>query len=602
MPPAENRSSRISLDLAICFGLLLAISAVYSQAGNFDFTNYDDPGYVTENSYVRAGLTPASVSWAMKAVVLGNWTPVTLLSHMLVCQWFGLQSGIHHLVNVLFHALATLLLFLALRRSTGATGPSGFVAAVFALHPLHVQSVAWVAERKDVLSAFFFFLALYAYVLYTEHPTLPRYLSVIVSFALGLMSKPMLVTFPLVLLLFDLWPLRRSPRLRLLWEKLPLFALSAASSVVTYLVQRSTGAVAPTPPLTRIENALLSYVTYIAQTFDPTGLAVFYPFPKSVSPWQGIAALAVLLGVSALAIWTWRRAPYLAVGWFWYLGTLLPVIGLVQVGSQSHADRYTYIPMVGLSLALAWGAMDAATHLAARWPPAKLILTGAALALPALCILRSSQEALYWQNSGTLFQRAIDVTSGNWIAEGNLGRYLMDQPGRRVEAMDHLEAALRIEPNDAQSHNNLGLCLFASGLCSSAVPHFEESLRLKPGAVQPLNNLGVCLMRGGDYTGAIPYFEAALRASPDSADIHLNLGATLSKVPGRNLDAIPELEAALRLRPDDPDAHFALGLVFADAGRPLEAISHLEVGQRIRPDPAISLTLQKLYSSTSRTP
>jgi len=595
MLAGNSHLKRIGLDLAICAGLLLAISAVYTQAGGFDFTNYDDPGYVTENPHVRAGLTPASISWAMKAVVVGNWTPVTLLSHMLVCEWFGLQSGIHHLVNVLFHALATLLLFFALRCSTGAPAPSGFVAAVFALHPLHVQSVAWVAERKDVLSALFFFLALYGYVLYTEHPTLPRYLSVFVSFALGLMSKPMLVTFPFVLLLFDLWPLRRLPRLRLLWEKLPLFALSAASSVVTYLVQRSAGAVQPTPLLTRIENALLSSITYLAQTFYPVRLAVSYPFPKSISPWHGIAALVVLLGVSALAIWTWRRTPYFAAGWFWYLGTLVPVIGLVQVGSQSHADRYTYIPMVGLSLALAWGAVDVATHVAARWPRAQPILTGAALVLTALCILRSTQEASYWQNSGTLFQRAIDVTDGNWIAEENLGRYLMDQPGRLAEALDHLEAALRMEPNDAQSHNNLGLCLLASGLCSSAIPHFEEALRLKPGSMLPLNNLGVCQMHSGNYTGAVPYFEAALRDQPDSAEVHLNLGATLAKIPGRNLDAIPELEAALRLRPDYREAHFVLGLLLADLGRPLEAISHLEAGQRIQPDPAISLTLGKLY-------
>lgn len=590
MLPAENRRSAFLLTYAVCLALVLAISAVYAQVVHFDFLLYDDPNYLTENPYVKAGLTPLGIRWALHATVLGNWTPVTLLSHMLASQLFGLNSGMHHLVNVVFHALSAMLLFFALRRATGAPAQSGFVSIVFALHPLHVQSVAWIAERKDVLSGFFFFLALYLYVLYAEKPNLARYLAVLSAFALGLMSKPMLVTLPFVLLLFDVWPLRRADWPRIVWEKLPLFAVSAGFSVVTYYVQQTAGAVQATPLPARIENALVSYVTYLGQTLWPVRLAVFYPFPKSIEAWQAAGAAALLLGVSALAIRTWRRMPYFAVGWFWYFGMLVPVIGVVQVGSQSHADRYTYLPMVGLLLALAWGAAD----VVARWPSAQAVIVAAALVCGVLCIFRSSAEASYWQNSGALFERAIDVTADNWLAEGVLGQYLMYQPGRRIDAIDHLEAALRIEPGDAQAHNNLGICMLESGLCASAIPHFQAAIRAYPSAVQPLNNAGVCFMNTGDYAQAAQYFEDALRSNPGLADIHLNLGVTLSKLPGRSPDAIREMETALRLRPDYADAQFALGMLLVDLGRTQEAISHLEAGLRTHPDPGISRTVANL--------
>ncbi len=573
--------------------MILAIFAVYAQVVHFDFTNYDDPGYVTENAHVLAGLTSSSIRWAFTAVAVGNWMPVTLLSHMLDCQLFGMNSGMHHLVNVGFHALSALLLFATLGRATRETVLSAFVAAVFALHPLHVQSVAWVAERKDVLSAFFFFLGLYCYVLYTERPSVSRYMLVLGTFCLGLMSKPMLVTFPFTLLLFDAWPLRRIQWPRILWEKLPLFALSAASALVTYFIQRSAGAVQLIPFDSRMGNALISYLTYIGQMFWPTRLAVFYPFPKSIAGWRIAAAIAIILGVSALAIHAWRTRPYLSTGWFWYLGTLVPVIGLVQVGVQSHADRYTYIPMVGLTVVLAWGAAD----IAGKWRWIKPVTAGVAiLSCPLACMALTWKEAAYWRNSETLFEHAIDVTENNWLAEGSLGEYLMNLPGRRSDAVDHLETALRIEPNFAEANNNLGMCLFEAGLCQEAIPHFEAALRIKPGTAQPLNNLGLCLMNTGNYADAVPFLAGAMRARPDSPEIQLNLGLTLSKIPGRDHAAISHYEAALRLRPGYAEAHVGLGLLLASLGRTQEAIAHLEAGERIHPDPEISKTLENLRS------
>ncbi len=338
------------VNLAVCLGLVVSVIAVYAQVGRFEFVDYDDSVYVFNNPRVMAGVTPGGIKWALTAVVGSNRTPVTLLSHMLDCQLFGMESGMHHLVNVLLHMLSSLVLFAVLLRATGTTGPSAFVAFVFALHPLHVGSVAWIAERKDMLSALFWFLALYAYVRYTERPNRVLYLLVLALFGLGLMSKPMVVTFPFALLLFDVWPLRRMQWPKIVWEKIPLFVFSAIASALTYRVQSGTGSVKAPAFGVRIGNALISYVVYLRQTFWPTHLSVFYPYPHSIAVWPVVGAFALILGVSALvAVLAWRTRPYLAVGWFWYLGTLVPVIGLVQVGEQAHADRYMYIPMVGLN-------------------------------------------------------------------------------------------------------------------------------------------------------------------------------------------------------------------------------------------------------------
>jgi tetratricopeptide (TPR) repeat protein len=548
-------------DLIICIGLVVAILAVYAQVVQFDFISADDDLYVAQNPIVQAGLSRAGIAWAATAVVANNWLPVTLLSHMADMQIFGISSGAHHLMNIVYHALAAVILFVVLRRSTKELWPSAFVAALFALHPLHVESVAWISERKDVLSALFCFLALYAYVRYVERPGFWRYLPVLAFFALGLMSKPMLVTLPFALFLFDLWPLRRPAALGLLWEKVPLFALSAAVSAATYWAQHSTGAVAEAIHLdTRVAKAVLSYVTYLWQTFWPAALVVYYPYPRYLPALRVAGAFLLLVGISAMAIRNARSRPYLAVGWFWYLGTMVPVIGLVQVSWQSHADRYTYIPMIGLSIMLAWGFAEVARNR----PQTK----SAIASLGVICCVASAalaaRQAGYWRNVETLCQHALDVDANNWWAHSNLGAYLTNFPERRADALDHLQTALRINPNDAAANNNLGTCMLKSDL--------------------------------GD--AAIPYFEAAMRLRPDLPGPHFNLASVLANDRGREAEAISHFEAGLRLRPYDPEAHRRLGLLLADVGRKKDALAHLEASQRLRPDSETAEAIERLRAAS----
>ena len=593
----EAPGQQLLLDLGIWLGLILSIFAVYAQVGHFDFNTYDDDVYVYNNVHVQEGLTAGSIKWAFTGVVSNNWMPVTLLSHILDGQLFQMQSGMHHLVNVLFHALAAVLLFVVLHRATRARWASAFVAFVFALHPLHVGSVAWVAERKDVLSACFFFLTLYLYVRYTERPSPGRYLLMAGAFCLGLMSKPMLVTLPFTLLLFDVWPLRRVQWPKILWEKLPLVGLSTIASVVTYMVQRETGSVRAIPLATRMENALISYAGYIGQTFWPTRLAVFYPYPKSIPAWQAVMAGAFILGVSAFAIYASRTRPYVTTGWFWYLGTLVPVIGLVQVGMQSHADRYTYIPMVGLSIILAWGAADVVNQWVAKWPRTAPAIAAAALVSCAVCMAVAWSNAAYWRNSETLYQHAIDVTRDNWVAEYNLGHYLMNTPGRTSDAIPHFEAALRIEPDDADSNNNLGACLLDKGRAADAIRYFEKVLRVKPDSADAHFNLALALSKTPGREGeAISQYEAALRVNPGHAQAHQSLALLLLKR-GRTEDAVSHLEAAVRVNPDYA-SEYNLGVVLLTVpGRQPDAIVHLEAAQRIRPDPEVAKTLDRLRAA-----
>lgn len=581
-----------SVDIAIWFGLILAILVVYAQTRHYSFVNFDDDLYVYENPHVQSGLTPQSIEWAMTAVVSSNWMPVTLFSHMLDAQLFGLQSGPQHMVNVLFHALAAIVLFMTLQRATGTRWPSAFVAFAFALHPLHVGSVAWIAERKDVLSALFWFLALYAYVRYTERPGGGRYLLVAVLFSLGLMSKPMLVTFPFALLLFDIWPLRRFEWPKVIWEKLPLLALSAIVSTTSYFVQQSSGALISVPLGMRIGNALISYVNYIAQVFWPARLAVFYPYPRSLETWQVAGALVLLIGISLAALRALRTRPWLATGWFWYLGTLVPVIGLVQVGNQSRADRYTYIPMVGLTLMIAWGAAEAA----GKRPKTKSAIAIGATLWCVIWMAVSWTQAAYWQNSETLYRHAIDVTADNWLAEYNLGHYLMDQPGRIADAIPHFEAVVRIKPRYPEGNNNLGACLMNVGRNAEAADRFETALRAKPGFVDAHYNLGLALTRiPGRDADAEAQFEAALRLEPDHKQAHNSLALLLVQH-GRAPEAIPHLETVLRLYPDYRAEH-NLGAVLAGIpGRQTEAIRHLEASERLHPDPRISQMIEALRS------
>lgn len=586
--------SSIQTTRALRLGLIIAVLAIYARVGTFDFVNYDDDVYVYNNLHVQRGLTLDSFKWALTAVVSGNWMPVTIFCHLLDVQLFGLRSGMHHLTNVVIHTLSALLLFTLLQRATRAMWQSAFVAFVFAVHPLHAESVAWVAERKDVLSGFFFFLTLYCYILYVERPHVGRYLLVLGVFCVGLMSKPMLVTLPFVLLIFDYWPLVRLREPRIVWEKVPLFALSAAASAVTYFVQRASGAVHAVAPSGRVENALISYVTYIEQSFWPTRLAVFYPYPHSIATWRAVAAGGVLLAVSGCAIGMRRTRPYLLAGWLWYLGMLVPVIGLVQVGLQSHADRYTYLPLVGLSIMVAWGAAEVVERWAKEFPGLRSAAAAVAVLFCAVCAAMAWNQVGHWRNAETLFQHAIDVTRDNWVAEGALGDHLMKVPGRRSDAVEHLEAALRLKPDYPLASTNLGVCLAEAGLCEAAIPRFEAALRVDPNLAEASNDLGSCLMGSGQYTTAISYFKAALRSDPDYVNAHLNLGRTLAALPGHSQEAIAQFEAVVRLRPDNEVAHHNLGVLLAGLGRTEQALAHFEAAQQIRFDPERAATIERL--------
>jgi tetratricopeptide (TPR) repeat protein len=587
--PAKAPSRRI--DLAICLALLFAVFAVYAQTAHFDFVNYDDDLYIYENPQVQAGVTLASLKWAMTAVVSSNWMPVTLISHMLDAQFFGIHAGPQHLVNAALHALAALVLFLLLLRITQARWPAAFVAFVFALHPLHVSSVAWLAERKDVLSTLLWFLTTLAWVRYTEKPERSRYLVAAVLFALGLMAKPMLVTLPFTLLLLDVWPLRRFTWPKALIEKLPLFALAFIAALISYLVQDSAGAVKAIPFVTRLENALISYAVYIGQTFWPAWLSVFYPYPRAVEAWQAAAALLVILAVSAIVIRAFKTAPWFAVGWFWYLGTLVPVIGLVQVGMQSHADRYTYVPMIGLTIMLAWGA----AQLIALRPALTRPLIGAAALVCIACLVDSTAEAAYWKNSETLFRHALENTSGNWLAEYNLGHYLMDRPGRASEAIPHFEAALRILPDDPEANNNLGTCLMNTGRYDEAAAHFQAALQKKPSFTDARFNLGLDYMRAGRTADAIHEFEATIGLNPAHQQAQNTLGVLLAQL-GRPAEAIPHLEAAVRIRPD-ASSEQNLGVVLASIpSRRAEGVWHLQESNRLHPDARLAQLITQLQS------
>jgi protein O-mannosyl-transferase len=509
-----NRQSRTTRRTILAVGCLLAlaVAVVFGQTVRYDFVNFDDNAYVYNNPHVACGLTQQTVAWAFTTFHSSNWHPLTWLSHSLDCQLYGTQHpGLHHLTNVVLHAAVAILLFLVLWQMTGSLWPSAFVAAVFAVHPLRVESVAWVAERKDLLSGLFFMLTLAAYVHYVRRPfSWGRHLLVIALFALGLMAKPMLVTLPFVLLLLDYWPLRRftdkplaashAPSLRLSVEKLPLLLLAAASCIVTSAAQRPSIAVSECLPLSsRIANALVSYVAYIGQFFYPVDLAAFYPHPRDGLPmWKIAAALLVLAGVSVAAWIGRRRFPFLLVGWLWYLGMLVPVIGLVQVGDQASADRYTYLPGIGLCIALAWGAaavgqtLLSATSKSEHVTHNNLRLTGyssiaSALALVMLAAI-AWQQTTYWRNSTALWVRALTCTTRNATAQYNLGVTLA-QRGDTATAIRCFQNALAIQPRSADAENDLGVVLAMSGRLDEAVPHFQAALRIRPDLADAHNNL-----------------------------------------------------------------------------------------------------------------
>jgi len=556
-PGKEGRSNtgirlaRRSLTGLILIGLAAATVAVYWPVRHYGFSAFDDEQYIVANPRVLAGLTKEGVGWALTAFHASNWHPVTWLSHMLDVELFGLNPGAFHLVNLLFHLADTLLLFLVLSRMTGAPGRSGFVAALFALHPLHVESVAWVAERKDVLSAFFWILTMGAYARYAQRPCAGRYLPVFAFFVLGLMAKPMLVTLPFVLLLLDFWPLGRfppgrnvpdgagsriqAPSLRfLLLEKTPLFLAAAASCAVTYLAQEEGGAISGFPLPVRAANALTSYAGYLWKTVWPSPLAVYYPHPgDSLPSWKVIGAAFLLIVLSIGSIRSASRRPWLPVGWFWYVGTLVPVIGLVQVGGQAMADRYTYVPLIGIFIAASWGAHDLFSAL--RLPrPALPVLAGVAL-LSLLPPARSQLET--WRSDVIALEHALEVTSGNWLVHYNLGLTRQRQ-GNTDEAIRHYRETLRFEAEApatrkhlGMTHNNLGAALEESGRTDEAVEHYREAIRLEPNDPLAHRNLGVSLQRKGRHEEAMYHYREVLRVLPGNTEIRDLLDAARSGEP-----------------------------------------------------------------------
>jgi Tfp pilus assembly protein PilF len=591
----KSTLSKVSLDFLIYLLLVIATLAVYWQVRNHEFVNLDDEVYIVHNFHIQEGLTFDSFAWAFTSIHAANWHPLTWLSHMLDVQLYGVKAGRHHMTSLLFHILNTLLLFFVFKRMTGALWPTTFVAALFALHPLHVESVAWVSERKDVLSAFFWMLTMGAYVLYVEHPGVNRYVQVIVFFILGLMAKPMVMTLPFVLLLLDFWPLNRfqfgqlgadgrkqqnSLALRLIWEKIPLFVLAASSGVVTLLAQQNFGAIGSfdTYPLdVRISNALMSYVDYIGKMIWPHNLAVFYPYTHTIS-WPILAWSSLFfLSFFFLAIKKLKAHPWFAVGWLWYVVTLVPVIGLVQIGSQAMADRYTYIPLIGISIIAAWGIPE----LMAGWR-----LKGTASAIMALAFLSVITgmtwiQAGYWRNSVKLFEHALDVTKNNYMAHNSLAAAL-SAGGRTAQAIHHLHEALRIYPRYVAGHINLGIELSNQGRRAEAIRHFNEALEINPESVGAHINLAVILAIEGRASEAIRHFDKALEINPESYEVHGKLGDALVRMDRLN-EAIGHYRQALRINPRFAEVHNNLGITLIRKGKLEEAVAHFRKALRIKP-------------------
>ena len=599
-------SSRMSVRVvSICAFLVAIVWAVFGQTLGHDFVNYDDKTYVYGNPVVTSGLTLRGIKWAFTHSHALNWHPLTTITHMLDCQLFGLKAGGHHFTNVLLHTIAVLLLFLVLRNMTSSanavagigdagrdqrsrlqhsdtTWRSAFVAAVFAIHPLRVESVAWIAERKDVLSAVFFMLTLSAYLRYTRKRTLGWYVTMSILFACGLMSKPMLVTVPFVLLLLDYWPLERiggtasvpsgrdgaRPSIApLIVEKIPLFVLSAASCVATVIAHTgATGGSEPLPLMWRINNALVSYATYIWQIVWPSNLAVAYP-TNPLPIWQAIVAIAFLIVVTAIAIRSRRTRPYLFTGWFWYLGMLVPVIGLFQIGWQSHADRYTYLSQIGLYLLVTWTVADIlkTPNAERRTSNTEFSKINSALGVRrsvfGVCFIiisaltwRAWDQTKHWKNSETLWTHTLAVTSNNDIAHHNFALYLVGR-GRIDEAISHYEAALKIRSGAEEARYNL----------TSSLVH---------------NNLGAALVRKGRTDDAIAHYRKAIELRPDYADAHFNLGAVLLEN-GQLDEAIAEWQTTLSIHPDDVDAHATLADALVQKHRISDALSHYQAAVQL---------------------
>lgn len=561
----------------VCVGLALLVWTVFGQARSFSFVSYDDPVYVAENSNISDGLSFRSIAWAFTHSHAENWHPLTTISHMLDAQFFGLNSGAHHVVSVLLHAVAAILLFLWLGKVTGRMWCAAFVATIFAIHPLRAESVAWIAERKDVLSGVFLMLTLLAYTRYARQRSFGSMSLAAVVFACGLMSKPMLVTVPAVLLLLDVWPFGRidqqkeqrtedrgrTSELRgqslagLIMEKIPFFALSALSAVITILVQKTAVSSLETLPLKwRIENAVVSCVTYLGQLFWPAKLAAFYPHPQGqLALWQVTGATLLILALTVIAFVLRKTHPYLLVGWLWYLVMLLPVIGVLQVGLQAHADRYTYLPLIGPIIAITWFFADL---VAARRSLQPVMAIAAVLIIASFTFVAHTQ-ASYWQNSETLWEHALVVTKDNDVAHNNLGNVFLNRENFG-EAVSHFQKALNIRTQKGES-------------------------QFSTGAALSNNNLGIAFTRMGRVAEGVAYYRRALGIWPEYADAHYNLGTALFEQ-GQMDEAMKEWNKTLAIHPQDAGAHSSMGNALLQKGAPRDAIAHYEMALQTDPNAA----------------
>jgi tetratricopeptide (TPR) repeat protein len=563
------------------------------------FVNLDDQAYVTQNVHVKEGLTRDSLSWIWGDTQSSNWHPLTWVSHMLDSELFGMHPEGHHATSVLLHALNTVLLFLVFRKMTGAPWRSFAMAALFGVHPLRVESVAWISERKDVLSGLFWMLTLWAYARYageTENSSVHKpvagqssrpklfYGAALVLFALGLLAKPMLVTVPFVLLLLDYWPLGRWPRLslkRLLWEKVPFFALAAASSIVTVIAQQRGGSVTPMDTLSlsaRLGNAIVSYIRYLGMNAWPVDLCVMYPHPGHWPVSTVIGAGLVLTAVTGIVLWQWRRLPYLAFGWFWFLGVLVPTIGLVQVGRQALADRYTYLPSIGLWTAVVWGGFKWIEH----WRHREILGRAVTIVAIGIYMVLTILQIGYWKNSETLFRHAMLVTKRNWIVATSLGDQLQSD-GQTDQAMAMYQEAITINPYHAEVWYKLGLLFLNRGQFDQAVPRLQKAVALEPDDIYARKGLGAALQDMGRLDEAIDQFNQVVRLKPSDADAYSNLGNCYG-MKGQLNDAIRCLNQAVKLKPNSAQNHRELGVGLANNARWNEAIDQFQ--QAINLDPS----------------
>lgn len=632
----EEKKKSLGEKHLLSFLLVLVTLGVYWQVPAFEFLEYDDMVYVTDNKHVQNGLTLEGLIWALTSMEMGFWHPITWLSLMVDSEIFGSNPGGYHLTNLLLHIASTVLLFLLLERMTKAQWRGAFVAALFALHPLHVESVAWIAERKDVLSGFFWMLSMWVYVRYTERPDAIRYMTLFFVFILGLMAKPMLVTLPCVFLLMDVWPLGRvrwSGLLkehseavgtmgtvhvsfyRLIGEKLPMLCAAVAVGVVTIVSEDRFGALhsLETIPLDlRAANVFISYVWYIGKTFLPLNLAAYYTFPSQWPLWQAVGAFIFLLSIFAIVITLAAKHPYLAFGWFWYVGTLVPVIGIIKVGSYSVADRFTYIPLIGIFIMVAWGAHELLKNVPLR----EKILSGAGGIIVVALMVFSSLQVQYWRNTTMLFQHALDVTKNNTVMHYFMGNFLFRE-GNVDQAIRHYREALKIKPDFDDGHDKLGRALSYKGLHAEAIQHYQQAIRINPAKadfhyhlacslehlgkmdeaslvyhaalrVNPRyaeahNNLGVIALRRKDIDMAIRHFQDALKINEKYAGAHYNLGSALAQK-GFTLEAMHHFEMALRIEPNFARAHYALGEILLKKGEYDKAIAHFSEAVRINPE------------------